>query len=343
MLRAGEVVRRSLLAAAVPLGAAALIFGLVGPAGAEGKIRIAEQYGVGYLPLQMMRQHNLIEKHGQEQGIDIEVEWARFSGGAAMNDALLSDNVDIGSGGVGPLLVIWDRTKGNMDVKGIAALNSMPLFLTTKNPDIDSIEDFTEQDKIALPSVKVSIQARILQMAAEKAFGEGNHEQLDDLTVSMPHPDATAAMLSGGSDISAHLTSPPFQYQQLENENISRVLSSYDVLGGPHTFNAVWGKQSFRENNPKTYGAFVAALKEAMEMIEADPKAAAQTYIDVTGSKLDPAFIERIVTDPDIEFTIVPQNTMEFAEFMHKVDAIKTKPDSWKDYFFEEIHDQPGS
>lgn len=338
-----EAVRRRLLSAAAPVAAAALLVGLAGEAAAEGRIRIAEQFGVGYLPLQMMRQHDLIQKHGEERGVEIEVEWARFAGGAAMNDALLSDNIDIGSGGVGPLLVIWDRTRGNMDVKGIAAINSMPLFLTTKNPDVQSIDDFTDQDRIALPSVKVSIQARILQMAAEKAFGEGNHERLDDITVSMPHPDATAAMLSGGSEITAHLTSPPFQYQQLEDDNIRAVLSSYDVLGGPHTFNNVWAKQSFRDDNPKTYEAFVAALKEAMEMIEADPKAAAQTYVDVTGSQLDPAFIERIVTDPDIEYTIVPQKTMAFAEFMHKVGAIKTMPESWKDYFFEDIHDQPGS
>jgi NitT/TauT family transport system substrate-binding protein len=219
----------------------------------------------------------------------------------------------------------------------------MPLFLTTTNPEIETIEDFTERDKIALPAVKVSIQARVLQMAAEQAFGEGNHEQLDDLTVSMPHPDATAAMLSGGADINAHLSSPPFQYQQLQNDNIRLVLSSYDVLGGPHTFNNLWAKQSFRDNNPKTYAAFLAALDEAMAMIEADPKAAAETYIAVTGSGLDPAFVEEIVNDPDIEFSIVPKNTMKFAEFMHKVGAIQTMPDSWQDYFFEDIRDQPGS
>jgi NitT/TauT family transport system substrate-binding protein len=343
MHRTANPRHRPLKAAAAQLAAFALVAGLAGPAAAEGTIRIAEQFGVGYLPLQMMRHHELIEKHGQEQGLDIQVEWARFAGGSAMNDALLSDNIDIGSGGVGPLLVIWDRTRGNMDVKGIAAINAMPLFLTTTNPDIETIEDFSESDKIALPAVKVSIQARILQMAAEQAFGEGNHEQLDNLTVSMPHPDATAAMLSGGSEINAHLSSPPFQYQQLQNDNIRLVMSSYDVLGGPHTFNNLWAKQSFRDNNPKTYAAFMAALDEAMAMIEADPKAAAETYVTVTGSSLDPAFVEEIINDPDIEFGVVPKNTMAFAEFMHKVGAIQTMPDSWQDYFFEDIHDQPGS
>jgi NitT/TauT family transport system substrate-binding protein len=343
MKRLGEIVRVSVSSVAASVAALAVLISLASDATAEGKIRIAEQFGVSYLPLQMMRKHNLIEKHRKEHGLDVQVEWARFSGGAAMNDGLLSDNIDIGSGGVGPLLVIWDRTRGSMNVKGIAAINTMPLFLNTKNPDVKSIKDFTEKDKIALPSVKISIQARILQMAAEQAFGEGSHEKLDHLTVSMPHPDGTAAMLSGGSEITAHLSSPPFQYQQLYKENIHRVFSSYEILGGPHTFNTVWAKESFRENNPKTYQTFLSALKEAMEMIKADRRAAAQTHVELTKSKLDPAFVERIISEPDIDYTIVPKKTMEFAEFMQKVGAIKIMPESWKDYFFEDIHDQPGS
>lgn len=338
----GEDYRRSGSTAAFIIAASAIMLGLAGPAAAEGTIRIAEQFGVGYLPLQIMRQQQLIEAEGKELGLDIKVDWAKFSGGAAMNDALLSDNIDIGSGGVGPLITIWDRTKGSMDVKGVAALNSMPLFLNTNNPDVQKLEDFTAEDKIALPAVKVSVQARTLQMAAEQAFGEGNHEKMDDFTVSMPHPDATAAMLSGGSEITGHLTSPPYQYQQLENPNVRKVLSSYDVLGGPHTFNSVWAKESFRENNPKTFTAFLNALKEAMRIIETDPKAAASAYVDEGASKLEPAFIEQIITDPEIKFTIVPENTMKYADFMHKVGAIKNKPASWKDYYFEDIHDESG-
>lgn len=324
------------------LGLAAMGIGSAGPAAAEGRIRIAEQFGIGYLPLHMMRHHKLIEKHGQQQGVEIKIEWARLSGGASMNDALLSDSIDIGSGGVGPLMTIWDRTKGAMNVKAIAAINSMPLILTSNNPAVTSLKDFTEKDKIALPAVKVSVQARTLQMAAEQAFGEGNHERLDRFTVSMPHPDATAAVLSGGSEINASLSSPPFQYQQMANPKVRKVLSSYEVLGGPHTFNMVWSKQAFRDSNPKTYKAFLGALKEAMEMIK-DTKAAAEAYAVVNGSDIDRDFLEKIIRDPEIKFTIVPENTMKYATFMAKVGAIKNKPASWKDYLFEDIHNEQGS
>jgi NitT/TauT family transport system substrate-binding protein len=316
---------------------------LTEPAAAEGRIRIAEQFGIGYLPLQVIRHQQLIEKHGKAQGLDVTVEWAQLSGGSAMNDALLSDSIDLGSGGVGPLLTIWDRTKGNVNVKAIAALNNMPLFLNTNNPAIKSIKDFTDKDKIALPAVKVSIQARTLQIAAEQAFGDGKSDTLDRLTLSLPHPDASAALLSGASEITGHLSGPPFQYQQLQNLKIHTVLSSYDVLGGPHTFNLVWAKEAFRKSNPKTYKAFLDALKDAIGFINGDHAAAADIYLAVNKGDLDKAFVEKILNDPEIQFGVAPKNIGKYADFMHKIGAIRNQPASWQDIFFEDVHAESGS
>jgi NitT/TauT family transport system substrate-binding protein len=324
------------------IAALALALTLVaGTARAEGEIRIAEQFGISYLPLQMMRHLNLIEEAGKKQGLDIKVSWSQLASGAPMNDALLSGSLDIGSGGVGPLLLIWDRTKGNMNVRAISAINSMPLYLTTRNPNVKTIKDFTAKDKIALPAVKVSVQARTLQMAAEKMLGK--FDALDEFTVSMAHPDGTAAMLSGATEVTGHFSSPPFQYQQLADPKITRVLNSYDVLGGPTTFNLVWAREDFRAKNPKTYAAFREALAESIRRINADRPAAAKAYIEVNRSKDDPAFILKMLNDPEIVFTLEPQNTMAYAEFMHKVGALKNKAASWKDYMFEEAAAGKGS
>ncbi|SMH47149.1 ABC transporter substrate-binding protein [Azospirillum agricola] len=333
-------VRRALLAA---VGAAVLLGSLAGPAAAEGTIRIAEQFGLGYLPLHVLRHQKLIEKHGKAQGIDVTVEWAQLSGGAAMNDALLSDSIDLGSAGVGPMLTIWDRTRGSANVKSIAALNSMPLFLTTTNPSVRTVKDFTDKDKIALPAVKVGVQARILQIATEQAFGEGRFDALDKLTVSLPHPDGTAALLSGSAEITGHISAPPFQYQQLQDPKIHRVFSSYDVLGGPHTFNLIWCKEAFRAKNPKTYKAFLDALKEAVAIINTNHEAAADAYLAQNKGDLDRAFVLTLLKDPDIQYTVAPQKIERFAAFMHKVGAIRNKPASWKDTFFEDLHSETGS
>lgn len=158
--------------------AATIAFALsTATADAEARtVRVAKQYGISYLPLSVMEEQKLIEKEGKKLGLDLNTEWLRFTGGPPMNEAIVSGNLDFASGGVGPLLTVWSRTKDNIKIKGIAAINAMPLFLNTIKPEIKTIKDFTDKDRIALPAVKVSIQAVILQMAAEKVFGKG-HEQ----------------------------------------------------------------------------------------------------------------------------------------------------------------------
>jgi NitT/TauT family transport system substrate-binding protein len=319
---------------------------LAGPATAQeqGQIRLAKQFGISYLPLTVMEEKKLLEKHTQAAGLaNVKVEWSQLASGAPMNDALLSGNLDIAAGGVGPLMTIWARTKGNINVKAAASINSMPLYLNTINPNVKSIKDFTENDRIALPAVKVSIQAVTLQMAAEKAFGSGKHDTLDRLTVSMSHPDGMNAMMSGRTEVTGHFTSAPFMYQQLEDSRVKRVLSSYEVLGGPSTFNVVWTAAKFRDQNPRLYKAFLAALEESMTIINGDKKAVAALWIAAEKSKLSPEFVEKILNDPENVFTTTPQNVMKYAEFMHKVGSIKEKPESWKDLFFPEIHAKSGS
>ena len=324
--------------------AAALVFAFSPAALAEmAEIKVAQQYGISYLPLMIMEEQKLIEKQARADGIDVTVGWAKFAGGNVMNDALLSGSLQFASGGVGPLLTIWSRTRGNLDVKAVAAINSMPLFLNTRNPAVKTIKDFSDKDKIALPAVKVSIQAVTLQMAAEKAFGEGQQNRLDALTVTLSHPDAQAALLSGQSEVDAHFSSPPFQYQQLKNPAIHTVLNSYDVLGGPATFNLVWTTSKFRNDNPKLYDAFVRALDEAIAIINKDKRAAAEAYLRISKDKDSLQEIQAMLNDPAIVYTTAPENLMKYVDFMAKTGAIKVRPDSWKDLFFPNAHNLPGS
>ena len=229
---------------------------------------MAEQFSMGYLQFNVMKRDRLIEKYATQRGLkDFKVSWQRFNGPVAMNEALLSNSTDIVSGGVPGLITLWDKTQGtSFEVKGICALSSQPFLLNTANPDIKSIKDFSERDRIAVPSIKVSVQAVLLQMAAAAAYGEENYAKLDPLTVSMSPPDATIAMLSGAGGVSSVFSVPPFQFQQLEQKNIHTVLSSFDVLG-PHTFTVAWTSARFRKDNPELYAAFLDAVKEATSII----------------------------------------------------------------------------
>ncbi|GGJ93940.1 ABC transporter substrate-binding protein [Pseudomonas matsuisoli] len=332
-----------------PLGRLASTLGLLGAlslplaAHAEGEISIAQQFGIGYLILDVVKDQGLIEKHGKEQGVDIKVDWRTISGATAMNEALLAGSLDIVSAGVPPMLTVWDRTKGRQNVKAVAALGSLPNYLLSNNPDVKTVKDLTDKDRIAVPAAGVGFQSRTLQIETAKLFGNDDFRRFDKISVSLPHPDATAALMSGGGEISAHFSSPPFQYQALENPKVHKLISSYDILGGPATFNVLYTTEKFHDENPKTYKAFYDALTEAAEIINADKAKAAETYIRVENSKLDATFVRKIVEDQENIFTVSPQQTFIYAEKLHELGVLKNKAESWKDYFFEEAHANPGS
>jgi len=323
-------------AAAVALSAA-LFAALPLAAHAEGRIRIAEQYGVTYLLLNIAQDQKLIEKYGKQSGIDIKVEWTQLSGGAAINDALLSGAIDVAGAGVGPLLTIWDRTRGKQDVRGVAALGSFPYYLVSNNPNVKTLADFTPKDRIGLPAVTVSVQARLLQMAVAKQWGDAEYKRLDGLTQTLPHPDAAAAIIAGGTEITGHFGSPPFQEQELaQNPNARIVLNSYDVQGGPSSSTVLYATGKYRSENPKTYRAFTSALAEAARYAAANPEGAADTYLRISKSKVDRALLLKILKNPQVQFSIAPQNTYSLAQFLHRVGAIKNQPASWRDYFFDD-------
>ena len=269
---------------------------------------------MGYLQLNVMEHQQLIEKHAKALGLnDVKVSWFTFNGPTAVNEALISGNIDVGSGGVPGLLVLWSRSKGTpQEVRGISALSSQPFLLNSRDPAIKTIKDFKDTDRIAVPAVRSSVQAITLQMAAAKTYGTKEFAKLDPLTVSMTPPDATVALLKGGAQISAAFSVPPFQYQQLEDPAVHTVLNSFDVMGGSHTFTAVWAPAKFREGNPVLYKALVAALKEATEIVNKDKTAAAALWIEDLKSKLPIEMVGKIVAGPQVRWTMTPENTMKY-------------------------------
>jgi NitT/TauT family transport system substrate-binding protein len=295
-------------------------------------IRIVKQPGLGYLGLIVMRAKGILEKHLP----GVTAEWHELTSGPAIRDAMLAGQLDIGSGGLGPFILSVDKGLG---WKIVAALNDMPLYLNTYKPEIKSLKDFTPSDKIALPAPG-SIQHVTLQMAAEKELG--NPKALDNIIVAMAHPEARAALISK-REITAHLTSPPFQYQELKAGGIHKVLDSYQVVGGPHTFNIVWTTEKWAKANPKLMAGFTSALMEAMDFLNKNPREAAKVFVEAEKSKETPDTILGYMKEPGVRFVIYPTGLMKYAQFMHKTGLIKKLPASWKEYAFEHLHSQPGN
>jgi NitT/TauT family transport system substrate-binding protein len=315
-----------------------------GTAAAEPqRLRSATQLGLTNLPPMVMEHERLVEKHARAQGLgEIEMTWARLGAGEAFNDALISNTIDFATVSVPTFLVSWDKTRGNLNVKGLGAFNALPLYLLVRDPKIQSIKDFTEKDRIALPGVQSSSHAIILEMEAERVWGPGNARRLDGLTVSRAHPDAVAAFLSG-SEITAHFSAPPFQNRELETPGVHRILSSRDVYGGPGTIGMVTATGRFCETNPKSCAVFLAALAEAIDLINTDKRHAAEIYLAVSKVKDTVEQVQALLEAPDTSFDVTPRGTMKVATFMHRIGTIKRQPESWKELFFPFIHDREGS
>lgn len=328
--------KAALLAAVLALGASAN--------GAEvSELKLMSQYGIGYMQLTVMKADKLVEKHLAKNGLaDTKVSWATLGAGAAANDALLAGSLHMAAGGTGPAFILWDRTRGNVNVHGISALSSMPNLLVTRNPNIKSIRDFTEKDRIAMAGAGSSVQTIYLQMAVAKEFGPENFKKLNPLMVNLPHPEGLRAMLSGSGEIQSQFTSPPFQNQAIE-AGARVVLNSYDIMGGPNTFLMVWTTSKFRDENPKSYKAIVDALKEATDFINANKRRAAEMYVAEGGGKENVDRILALMDDPQVRYTMAPERVLPYAQFMNQIGTLKNRPASWKDMFFPEVHDLPGS
>jgi NitT/TauT family transport system substrate-binding protein len=333
--------RFSVRLAAVALACVAL----TRPAAAEvNQVRFARQLGLGYLQFYIMEDQKLVEKQARRLGLgEVTTQWSPLGTPTALNDALLTGSVDIIGVGLPGFLTLWDKTRTNLNVKAIVALNRQPAYLNTRDPNITSLRDFTDKDRIAVPAPKVSVQAIMLEMLAEKTFGPGKYDALDHLTVGMSHPDGTAALLSGKLEITAHFTSAPFQYQQLENPAIHRIATSYDATDGPNTFSVAATTGRFRDSNPQVYKAVMAAIDDANDFIAKNPHEAAEIFLRIENARFPVAFIEKLITDPEFSFAPAPENVMKIYGFMHHVGALKNMPATWQELFLPDIHGLAGS
>jgi NitT/TauT family transport system substrate-binding protein len=291
------------------------------------EITIAQQFGVSFLPLMLMERDGLIEKHAKTAGVEVKTNWQKVAGPSVINDGLLSGNVHFGAVGAPSLITLWSRTKSNVGVKGVAAMTSYPLYFVTRNPELKSLKELSSKDKIAIPSVKISTQALMLQMAAADLFGQPNYQKFDELTVSLAHPDAMLALMNNTGGVNAHFATSPFYEQEMKIPGARVLTTSYDILGGRASALVVVTTTKFHDANPKLYKAFLAAQKDAIDAINKDKRKAAQDYLDIAQdrkSTLDEIF--GVISDKDYAFTLLPEKVFKTAVFMGKVGTVKDPP-----------------
>jgi NitT/TauT family transport system substrate-binding protein len=307
------------------------------------EITISRQPGINYMPVHVIERQKLMEKHAARLGLaDLKINWVMLGGGGAQTDAMLAGSVDIVNTGVSNLLLLWDRTKGG--VKGVVATSAQPLTLISRNPNIKSLKDFKEGDKIAVPTIKVSTQSMLMQIAASKMFGPEQWGKFDPFTVQMSHPDAAIAMTNPNHEVANHFAAPPFQFFELKNvPGAHAITSSVEIMGGPMTQANFFTTTKFADANPKVIEALKAAAIEAEDFIRKSPLQAAELYKAGTGDKTSAEDLVAILKEPGMmEYGAAPQKTFAQAEHMFKTGTLKTMPKSWKDYYLPVSHDLKG-
>lgn len=312
---------------------AALIVGVLSLSampGASAEVRevvLGRANGPTYLPFMIMEHEKLLEKHIASVGLPpAKVSYKSFAAGAALKDAVVGGQIQIGSGGVPPFLQLWDKTKDNLKVKALAGMSLLPMYLNVRDPNIKTIADFTAKDRVAVGVVKSALQAILLQMATAKLYGIEHYDRLDKQTIGLALPDAMVAFTSGKGDITADFTIPPYHYQEIKQPGVRTILDSTEILGGPSTAILIFAPAKFHDENPKTIQAFYGAYKESLDLIDTNKRKAAEIYLKVSGVKTSIDEVITILEDPKNGYSIVPKNMMKYANFMHQVGQLQAKP-----------------
>ncbi len=320
--------------------------GLSAPARAEShEIRFVQTYGLAFLPLHVAIENKLIEKHAAAAGItDVKLTISNLGSGAAINDAIISGSVDVAMAGLTVLINLWDKTTGRNAVKGMMAISDTPIYFNTTDERIRSIRDLTPNDRIGMTAGKGTQHALLLQMAAAQEFGWDERTKLDALTVSISHPEGVIALLSGGANFKTHATTVPFINIELAHPGVRTILNSYDVVGGRHTLIVAYAAEKWRNENRALYDATYAGLSEAMDIINADKRRAAELFVRNEKSSLTVDEITRILADENmLYFSPAPSRVMVWADYMVKTGMIKHKLNAWSDVFFDNVAELPGN
>lgn len=307
---------------------------------AEDKpISIAIQYGYAYLPVVVADKKGYFAKALEAKGVKAKVEIQKISGAPAINDALISGTVDIGAYGLPGMLIAAEKTKSSIKIRGLAALVAGDNGFYTNKPDVKDIKDLTSNDRIAVTST-TGQQGLLVRMAAQKAFGDA--KRLDTMMVQLPHPDATSALLSGGT-ISAYVAPHPYSDIVEANPKVHRLFYFSDYLGEKVTSGLLATTGKFMDERKDAALAIVAAIDEADTFIKNNPKEAADIFLANEKSSLSPEQIQKMLEAVKSEWGIQPKGVMTFANFMTENGLLKTRLQTWQTVFFAPVADGQGS
>ena len=307
-------------------------------------VRFVQQRGLLYIPVDVMVSGGILQQEATKLGLGkVEATATALSGPGPVLDAILSGAADYGTAALPSLLTVWEKTRGSAnEVKAVGAVSNGAMTLYTINPNVKTLADFGEQDRIAVPTVRLSFNAMMLQMAAEQLWGDPH--RLDHLTVALGHPDAVTALSAGygKATVTAHIAVQPFTDRGLKLPGAHVITDSRKVFGGPLTQITLLASKQTKEKNAVLFQAVANALEASIRVANADKRQAAALWKEVQKAPESLDDLVAQLNDPGFEFTARPQRIGHFTAFLNRIGTLKTKVQDWKELFWETAHQQLG-
>ena len=308
-------------------------------------LRIVFALDLPTLPLVVAKHDHLIEKQVEARNLAaVTVQWLTPNGGNPL-EQLTNGQADVVAVlDLADFVELWDERSGTpQEIRGLTALAQMPYLLLSRNPAVATLRDIGPKDRIAVPAVKTSMPAVMLQMAAAQEWGIGQYARLDPQTVARADDTADDAMQAGNGDIDLHFVRLPFADDERANSAIHRVMDSFDVAG-PHSVAALVTTARFRDNNPALCSAIAAAVAEADDYISHNRGAVAEIFNDADKTLEIPVeVLSDMLSDPDLAYKPSPVGLLHLVAFLHQTGRVKHNPDTWEQLFFPEIYKLGGS
>lgn len=312
--------------------------------GHAAELRIARQISVSDLPIAVIEHEKLIEKQAAMMGLgDVAVRWID-AGKVSGIDAVMTGQAEFAVVGLVGFIAARDAHLGTAEELGaLAAVGQVPYVLVSRNPAIKTIRDLSERDRIAVPELKSSGPALMLEMASAQEWGIEHFARLDRLAVALPDARAFAVLRAGKGEVNAHFSRTPFDDYELGDPAVHRVMDSFDI-GGPHTDDVLIARTQFYAANPKLCAAVFAAVQEADALIKANRGSAAEIYAAMAPDQdVSIEDLADMIGDPDAVYSPAPAGVQRVADFMFKIKRISHRPESWKELFFRDAHPLPGN
>jgi NitT/TauT family transport system substrate-binding protein len=287
--------------------------------GAPSSFSIVYQPGLGAAIFISLKLQKTLDK----QFPNTNFQWKIANSGAAVRETILSGQGQIGSLGLPPFLVGWDK---GMDWKVLLATSRSDAWLVAKDPKFKSLKDFGPNDKIGVVAPD-SQQAIELRKFAQEQLG--NAHALDKNMVAIGAADGEAALLSG--QLAAQLSGPPFQNREIA-AGAHIILHSTDAFG-PVGAGLIVLPQSFYNQYPAFSKKIYQDLEGSSAYVASHHEEVAQELAQdkVSGGGGTVAQFETLLNDTSLVFDTTPSGLMAYSTFMKSIGLISKVPSSVSD------------